>query len=176
MVSRRVVASIGWVLALYSLYVEDKVAHRNDPSFDSPEEEPFKALCDIEAIGASCSAVFALPEGKLLSFLGVVPQGHALDVPNAFLGLLYYSLVLLFGSSYFTTFMGYYSSMIMKLVSLAAMTTSVFLAYKLTTLRELCILCWTTHAINLYLVISYHCIQPKPSRPAVVLTSKNKTS
>jgi len=57
MVSRRVVASIGWVLALYSLYVEDKVAHRNDPSFDSPEEEPFKALCDIEAIGASCRYV-----------------------------------------------------------------------------------------------------------------------
>jgi hypothetical protein len=55
----RVVASIGWVLALYSLYVEHKVAHSNNDAsssgLDFPADEPeFKALCDIEAIGASC--------------------------------------------------------------------------------------------------------------------------
>jgi uncharacterized membrane protein len=66
--------------------------------------------------------------------------------------------------------------MLMKWVSLAAMVTSVFLAYKLTTLRELCIVCWTTHAINLYLVLSYHrIIQPQQPPSSPVLT-KNKTS
>jgi hypothetical protein len=43
----RVAAFIGLVLSLYALYVEYKVAHVE-------EDEEFSALCDIEAIGASC--------------------------------------------------------------------------------------------------------------------------
>uniref|UniRef100_A0A7S1BEW5 Uncharacterized protein n=1 Tax=Corethron hystrix TaxID=216773 RepID=A0A7S1BEW5_9STRA len=75
---------LGFILSAYAVYVEHKTneaAHEaeNDPlnSF-----EPFVALCDIESIGASCSSTFNLPQGKLLSYFGIVPSGHLLDVPN----------------------------------------------------------------------------------------------
>jgi len=53
-------ATIGLVLSLYAVYVERKVERLNEHRSDNAgEEEPaeieeFTALCDIEAIGASC--------------------------------------------------------------------------------------------------------------------------
>eukprot|EP00339_Tiarina_fusa_P008251 CAMPEP_0116998542 /NCGR_PEP_ID=MMETSP0472-20121206/1575_1 /TAXON_ID=693140 ORGANISM="Tiarina fusus, Strain LIS" /NCGR_SAMPLE_ID=MMETSP0472 /ASSEMBLY_ACC=CAM_ASM_000603 /LENGTH=90 /DNA_ID=CAMNT_0004697721 /DNA_START=39 /DNA_END=308 /DNA_ORIENTATION=+ len=78
-------AVVGVILSMYAVYVEHKVAHK-------PPEEEFQSLCDIEEIGASCSAVFQLPEGRMLSYFGIVPDGHMLDVPNAVLGVLYYTI------------------------------------------------------------------------------------
>jgi len=40
-------AALGFILSAYALYVEHKVAHL-------PPDEEFAALCDIDAIGASC--------------------------------------------------------------------------------------------------------------------------
>jgi preprotein translocase subunit Sss1 len=40
-------AMMGVILSSYALYVEHKMAHK-------PDEEEFVALCDIDAIGASC--------------------------------------------------------------------------------------------------------------------------
>ena len=45
--SRTFLAVAGLALSLYAVYVEVKMEHK-------PEEEEFTALCDIEAIGASC--------------------------------------------------------------------------------------------------------------------------
>ena len=84
------------------------------------------------------SDVFNLPEGHLLSYFGIVPEGHTLDLPNALLGAVYYILMLLPGKP----------SVLTKLLVSVALLTSLFLAYKLTVLRELCILCWTTHVLN----------------------------
>ncbi|KAI2508976.1 hypothetical protein MHU86_5471 [Fragilaria crotonensis] len=47
-------ATVGIILSGYALYVEHKVHHLK-------EGEEFSAMCDIEAIKASCSAVFQLP-------------------------------------------------------------------------------------------------------------------
>ena len=69
-------AILGCVLSAYALYVEHKVAHK------SPDEE-FTAFCDIETIGASCSNVFSLPEGRMLTYFRIVPEGSIFDVPNA---------------------------------------------------------------------------------------------
>ena len=33
------------------------------------------------------SNVFQLPEGRMLSYFGIVPEGSILDVPNAALGM-----------------------------------------------------------------------------------------
>eukprot|EP00545_Synedropsis_sp_CCMP1620_P014690 CAMPEP_0119005640 /NCGR_PEP_ID=MMETSP1176-20130426/1845_1 /TAXON_ID=265551 /ORGANISM="Synedropsis recta cf, Strain CCMP1620" /LENGTH=131 /DNA_ID=CAMNT_0006957475 /DNA_START=11 /DNA_END=403 /DNA_ORIENTATION=- len=121
-------AIAGIVLSFYALYVEHKVEHKDEL------EEEFKALCDIEAIGASCSAVFQLPQGHLMSYLGIVPEGHLLDVPNAALGALYYTYQLL-GRGVFPHHLTLFAA-------LAAMSSSVFLAYHLTLIRELCLLCW----------------------------------
>jgi uncharacterized membrane protein len=40
-------AALGSILSAYALYVEHKMAHL-------PPDEEFTALCDIDAIGASC--------------------------------------------------------------------------------------------------------------------------
>jgi hypothetical protein len=49
MISTRTLTTFGLVLSLYAIYVEHKAKHASeDPSVE------FTALCDIEAIGASC--------------------------------------------------------------------------------------------------------------------------
>lgn len=146
----RILSTIGIVLSCYALYVEYKTSH---PTItEEGIEEEFQALCDIESIGASCSQVFALPEGKMLSYFGVVPEGSLLDVPNAALGLLYYTLVFLSEQCLtksdgvlFVTFG----------LNCGAMSSSIFLAVKLIQLGELCILCWTTHVLNTLLLVHY---------------------
>lgn len=62
------------------------------------------------------------------------------DIPNALLGVLYYSFWLLL--------MPMLPKQLNFLASTAAMSSSVFLAIRLVILKELCILCWSTHAIN----------------------------
>lgn len=74
-------AAIGLVLSLYAVYVEHKVEHLNHLKDQREEqgdrrgndqqqelqtifeekEETFTALCDIEAIGASCRCVKSSP-------------------------------------------------------------------------------------------------------------------
>ena len=61
-------AIFGLILSYYALYVERKIEHKGN------DDEEFTALCDIESIGASCSAVFQLPEGRMLSLFGIVPK------------------------------------------------------------------------------------------------------
>mmetsp|Transcript_19564 Transcript_19564/g.34401 ORF Transcript_19564/g.34401 Transcript_19564/m.34401 type:complete len:171 (+) Transcript_19564:36-548(+) len=126
-------AVVGVILSMYALYVEHKVAHK-------PPEEEFTALCDIEKIGASCSNVFQLPEGRMLTYFGIVPQGSILDVPNAALGVVYYT--------FWLTLMPFFPKPLTFLVSSLAMASSVFLAIQLLILNELCVLCWSTHIIN----------------------------
>jgi uncharacterized membrane protein len=69
-----------------------------------------------------------------------------LDVPNPVLGLIYYSYWLILRSAF--------PKEMTTLISTLAMMSSVFLAYKLLVLKELCLLCWTTHAINARLIWS----------------------
>jgi uncharacterized membrane protein len=89
---------------------------------------------------ASCSNVFQLPEGRMLSLFGIVPNGSALDVPNAALGVIYYTLWLLV--------LPRLPRAMTLVVSSSALASSVFLAIQLLILKELCILCWSTHVIN----------------------------
>ena len=55
-INNSILAIIGFILSAYSVYVEHKVEMmQEDPANNNPDEiEEFKALCDIEAIGASC--------------------------------------------------------------------------------------------------------------------------
>merc|ERR1712238_305818 len=104
----------------------------------------FNALCDIASINASCSAVFQLPEG------------HFFDVPNAALGLVYYLFIFL-REQYKAIYRvdGQNLRMLTVLVSSTAMSSSVFLAIKLLQLGELCLLCWTTHLLNVLLLTHF---------------------
>jgi hypothetical protein len=88
----------------------------------------------------SQSNVFQLPEGRLLTYFGIVPHGSILDVPNAALGVFYYTFWLLI--------MPRLPVPLTFVVSSLAMASSVFLAIQLLILKELCLLCWSTHVIN----------------------------
>jgi len=149
-----ILAAIGLVLSLYALHVEHTQATLEAAKEAAPAEEfeEYKSLCDIEALGASCSATFALPEGRMLSYFGLVEEKSPLDVPNALLGSLYYTYVVLYSmqitSSIFPLGLTFFANSM-------AMASSVFLAYKLLVLKKLCLLCWTTHVLNLSLIVYY---------------------
>ncbi|KAL7536702.1 hypothetical protein ACHAXR_011273 [Thalassiosira sp. AJA248-18] len=139
-----VLAIIGLILSAYSVYVEHKVEHKDD----TPDGDDFQALCDIEAIGASCSAVFSLPEGKMLSFFGIVPEGHALDIPNGVLGMLFYSYIFIRFQIIGNKQRILFTTSVNLLISTLAILSSAFLARKLYIIRELCVVCISTHIIN----------------------------
>ncbi|KAL7569849.1 hypothetical protein ACA910_008518 [Epithemia clementina (nom. ined.)] len=133
-----VVSAVGLVLSAYALYVEYKNEHK------APDEE-FTSLCDIEAIGASCSAVFALPEGRMVSYLGIVPEESPLDLPNAALGIIFYTYRIFLADLF--------PSYVTQIATVLGFLSSVFLAYKLTfVLGDLCVLCMSIHVINTVLM------------------------
>jgi len=86
----------------------------------------------------------------MLSFFGLVPEGHALDIPNGYLGMLFYSYM------FIRFFVGknprgtsiLFATSINLLISSLAIASSVFLARKLYIIRELCVVCVSTHIIN----------------------------
>lgn len=77
----------------------------------------------------------------MLSYFGLVPHGSMLDIPNAALGMVYYTLWL-------TGILSLFPKSLQFLVASAAMASSIFLATQLLILSELCVLCWSTHVIN----------------------------
>jgi uncharacterized membrane protein len=92
-----------------------------------------------------------------VSYFGFVEEGHWLDVPNPVLGVIYYVYWLFLRSAF--------PKEMTTGISTLAMMSSVFLAYKLLVLKELCILCWSTHAINARLLWSaYSAIGTKSSK------------
>jgi len=155
-------ATLGVILSVYALYVEHKISNK-------PPEEEFSALCDIESIGASCSSAFSLPEGHIVSYIGIVEEGHWLDIPNPLIGLIYYTYWLVVRP------MPPIPSSLTAMISTLAMMASVFLAYKLLVLHELCLLCWSTHVINLRLIIrAYARLGEKPKSTEPVLKEPPK--
>ena len=117
----------------------------------APSQVPFShdKLCLTGfLLVCSSSTVFTLPQGRLLSFLGFLPEGHILDVPNAALGVLYYPYIL-FLSHYLPSFLT-------RTIVSVAFASSVFLAYQLTfVIYELCVLCWSTHIVNTLLFLQF---------------------
>jgi len=141
-VNNAILAIIGFILSAYSVYVEHKVDQKFNP------DEEFRALCDIEAIGASCSAVFQLPEGKMLSFFGLVPKDSALDIPNGILGMLFYIYVFLRCSLFRSSKLFLVDRSVNATICTLALASSIFLARKLYVIKEICVVCLTTHIVN----------------------------
>ena len=116
-----------------------------------------------------CSAVFSLPEGKMLSYFGIVPHGHVLDIPNGVLGMIFYTYTII---RYFVTRKMnqklkrlnsvvnhkdndkklkpniLFASSVNMIISTLAIASSLFLGRKLWILKELCVVCVSTHIIN----------------------------
>jgi uncharacterized membrane protein len=77
----------------------------------------------------------------MLSFLGLVAKDSWLDLPNAAIGALYYTYLLILAPQL--------PPSLTKLATCLAFASTVFLAYQLTVVVfELCVLCWSSHVIN----------------------------
>ena len=73
-------------------------SHQKEEMEQKQDRVPHRTFClsDLPAISHKClqwfswlsfdSAVFQLPEGRMLSYFGVVPEGSFLDIPNAAIG------------------------------------------------------------------------------------------
>ena len=124
------------------------------------------------------SAVFQLPEGKMLSYFGFVsillpsniitihvkllshfllhiisifsqvPKGSALDIPNGILGMLFYTYVLLRCNIMKSSSLFLLDRRINAVICSLALASSIFLARKLYMIKEICIVCLSTHLIN----------------------------
>ena len=92
---------------------------------------------------------------EVLSSLSIVPNGHLLDVPNAFLGLLYYTTIFIIEQFLYHQITFLDMKVITVTLNSLAMSSSIYLAYKLIMIKELCLLCWTTHLLNLLLLFHY---------------------
>ncbi len=83
----------------------------------------------------------------MLSFFGLVPEGSALDIPNGILGMLFYIYVFIrcnLRKSKVILFDRRVNAVICSL----ALASSVFLGRKLYIIKEICVVCLTTHVIN----------------------------
>ena len=88
---------------------------------------------------ASCSKTLTSEEAYLLSFLGIIPkESRYLDLPNAALGVLYYTLLLIFPRR--TT--------LLRFASLGSIITSLVLVWILFLKSEVCLLCIFSHVVN----------------------------
>lgn len=79
-----VFSTIGLALSLYAVYVEMK----------KQADSSFEAVCDISET-MSCSKVFLSEQGKIWSYLGIIPKDSILDQPNAVYGAVFYILVMI---------------------------------------------------------------------------------
>ena len=81
----------------------------------------------------------------MLSYFGIVSSGHLLDLPNGILGMVYYVYIFLRSISQVSII---FHPKLNFIISSLAMASSLFLGKKLIALREICVVCITTHMIN----------------------------
>jgi vitamin-K-epoxide reductase (warfarin-sensitive) len=126
---------LGICLSLYALYVE----------FQKELDTDYTALCDISET-VSCSKVFTSEQGKIWSYLGVIPKDSLLDQPNAAYGVVFYIMVILVDSqpsksNFFNT--------LLVLLGTSGVALSLYLGYVLLyVLHDTCIVCFGSYVCN----------------------------
>ena len=124
----------GVLVSGYALDVEHKL---KSPSY--------KPACDMA--WGSCSTVFTSAYAHPLSLWGLVPRGSDLDFGLAFMGLLNYSVYVVYPTRLFRLLPQ--PHLILFAMSLGGILFSCYLLYVLKfILGDFCIVCATFHAIN----------------------------
>ncbi|CAK1580201.1 unnamed protein product [Parnassius mnemosyne] len=134
---RAIVATsiLGILVSTYALYVEMAAEARPD----------YKALCDLSE-HASCTRVLTSEFSKGFGFAW---EDSSLEIPNCVYGTLFYCIMI-----FLSTFEHPVIVRIQFLLSLAAIASSVYLAYLLLfVLFDFCIVCVSTYLINGMLVV-----------------------
>ncbi|XP_053684586.1 vitamin K epoxide reductase complex subunit 1 [Sabethes cyaneus] len=129
----------GFLLSLYTSYVEIR----------SERDHGYQAMCDISE-HISCTKVFTSAYGRGFGLVGpVFGEQSALNLPNGFYGIFYYFLMA--GLSFSNNLrVAYFATYLIGLSNIL----SIYLAYLLYfVLKDLCVVCVTTYAVNLISLI-----------------------
>lgn len=126
---------IGLALSLYAVYVEMK----------KEADSSFEAVCDISET-MSCSKVFLSEQGKIWSFLGIIPKGSVLDQPNAVYGAAFYVMVMILDSV--DPSVKSANSLLMFLSTFGAGLSAYLAKILVYDLQDTCLVCFGSYVCN----------------------------
>ncbi|XP_014244184.1 vitamin K epoxide reductase complex subunit 1-like protein 1 [Cimex lectularius] len=131
---------LGFLVSLYSYYVEMKVEH----------DKNYIALCDISE-HISCSKAFNSHYGRGFGILNdIFGEGSILDQPNSLYGMFAY-----FGMFLLALTDRIKMSRVFLNVTVMCNVMSVYLGYILIfILKDFCVICVSTYVINFVLVVA----------------------
>ena len=92
----------------------------------------------------------------MLSYFGIVPKGFVLDLPNAALGMVFYTAALVH-DAVIGSLLGCGSRAarwVMFAASLLSIGASTFLIYTLIAMNDFCVVCAATHVINSVILVA----------------------
>jgi uncharacterized membrane protein len=84
----------------------------------------------------------------MLSFFGLVPKNSVFDIPNGILGMVFYVYVFLRCSIMKSSTHFLLDRTVNTVMCSLALGSSIFLARKLYVIKELCVVCLSSHVIN----------------------------
>uniref|UniRef100_A0A6B2LP68 vitamin-K-epoxide reductase (warfarin-sensitive) n=1 Tax=Arcella intermedia TaxID=1963864 RepID=A0A6B2LP68_9EUKA len=127
---------MGILVSLYGIYVE--VNASNDSSFSS--------WCDLSSY-ISCSKVLTSEYSRIIAKIFRLPEEHPLNVPNTYIGILFYLAVLVYPIYPFTLVP--YRKNLFFIASSISLMFCIYLAYILYfVLEDLCLVCVSTYVVN----------------------------
>ncbi len=135
---------VGIVLTSYAIYVAIKYKHNGN------------AMCDINNT-ISCTRVLRSPDAYLIGKIFKLQKNHILNVPNTYLGMLYYILVTIYNVYPLALFPQMFREICLLIASSLALLTSFYLGYSLKKSKTVCIVCVFTYAVNFGIFLhAYH--------------------
>ncbi|XP_010865864.1 vitamin K epoxide reductase complex subunit 1-like protein 1 [Esox lucius] len=138
-IARLLVCVLGILLSVYAFHVET----------EKSRDSNYRALCDISN-SISCSKVFTSRWGRGFGLLGsIFGNDSAMNQPNSVYGILFYVFQLLLGIT-----VSAMAALILMTTSILSVMGSLYLGYILYfVLKDFCILCVTTYALNFILLM-----------------------
>jgi len=126
---------MGLALSLYAVYVEVK----------KQEDSSFEAMCDLGAT-VSCSKVFMSEQGKIWSYLGLIPKDSVLDQPNAVYGAVFYMLIMILDT--FDPSAQSVNSLLVFLGTFGIALSAYLAKILLFDLQDTCLVCFGSYICN----------------------------
>ncbi|XP_070169960.1 vitamin K epoxide reductase complex subunit 1-like protein 1 isoform X1 [Polyergus mexicanus] len=120
---------IGLGLSYYAYVVETK----------KEQDDSYEAMCDISE-HISCTKVFITEYGK---GFGLLPKNSVFNIPNPLYGLAFYTLV-----AVLSTINNYSCSAAVVALGILSNILSIYLAYILYILNNICIVCFGSYTVN----------------------------
>ncbi|KAL0994792.1 hypothetical protein UPYG_G00127220 [Umbra pygmaea] len=138
-IARLLVCVLGILLSVYAFHVET----------EKSRDSNYRAMCDVSNT-ISCSKVFTSRWGRGFGLLGsIFGDDSAMNQPNSVYGILFYVFQLLLGIT-----VSAMAALILMTTSILSVMGSLYLGYILYfVLKDFCIICLTTYALNFILFV-----------------------